>query len=93
MHSEEQDIYSAAKNSGLKKIGELVFETDKPYRGCLAVFKALKSAGWTSGFPCQGEKGGYHITLFPPGQKQESRGMLLGQNGGARRYTVYMRKP
>jgi len=63
------------------------------YGTLMAAVKELKARGWTAGFICGGNvKGNYHITVFPPGQRAEPRGVLIPVGGGARRYMIYMTK-
>lgn len=83
-----------AKHAAVVDAANLKYRAARDAYGTLmAAVKELKTRGWTSGFICAGSSNGnYHITVFPPGQRAEPRGVLIPVGGGARRYTIYMTK-
>jgi hypothetical protein len=62
-----------------------------PYGTLMSIVKDLKAQGWKSGWIC-GENGSTqkHITVFPPGQEPEPRGVFFRPGQGARRYIIYV---
>jgi hypothetical protein len=63
------------------------------YGALMSIAKDLKGQGWRSGWIC-GENGSTQkrITVFPPGQEPEPRGVFFRPGEGARRYIIYVDK-
>jgi hypothetical protein len=61
------------------------------YGALLNIVQDLNTQGWKSGWIC-GENGSTRkrITVFPPGQEPEPRGVFFRPGEGARCYTIYV---
>ena len=69
-----------------------VVERD-PHGALIKIVKDLKEQGWKNRWIC-GASGSTQkwITVFPPGQEPEPRGVFFRPGEGARRYTIYVDK-
>lgn len=97
IEKQEMDVIRkvAAKHAKPVDAARLSYKAEKdPYGTLMAVVKELKGKGWTSGWICgENNSPAKHITVFPPGEKQEPRGALYSANAKmARRYCIYMTK-
>jgi hypothetical protein len=92
----EMDVIrkTAQQYSHMADTKRLKFEAERdPHGALMKVVEDLKNQGWKSGWIC-GEKDSTQkrITVFPPGQEPEPRGVFFKPGEGARRYTIYMDK-